>query len=277
LEKINFLRQKIISKIKLPRRKGGRKKLKNMYTQHLNNLIISADDFGVSEKANLAILELAKEKKIDRASVMIGGKISKIEVEKLLESGLKIDIHLHLFEKDFFENRKKEPNDRTSKRIAAFLADFLTGWYNPARVRIIWKNQIEIFKEIFGKYPDGINSHEYIHFFPPLFKTALKIKNELGISYIRLGKLKYFQKFGKIAFILDKLRMMNFRRNLIFLTPLGIAKSYPFELNTSDFLISFDWIKNPDKFFENILKDTQTELIFHPERDDEYEFLRKNF
>jgi predicted glycoside hydrolase/deacetylase ChbG (UPF0249 family) len=248
-----------------------------MYSEYLNNLIISVDDFGISEKANRAILELAKEKKIDRASVMIGGKITKEEAGGLLESGVKIDIHLHFLKKNFFTDREKEPEGGIVKRITVFLADFLIGVYSSAKIKIIWKNQIEEFKKIFGKYPDGINSHEHIHFFPPLFKTALKIKNELGISYIRLGKLDYFQKFGKISYVLNKLRRINFRRNLIFFTPLGIARSHPFELNTSDFLVSFDWIKNEEKFFENILEDTQIELVFHPERDREYKFLKENF
>ena len=248
-----------------------------MYAQHLNNLIISADDFGISEQANRAILKLAREKKIDRVAVMIGGKISKNEVKDLLESGVKIDIHLHLLGHDFFAKREKESRDGTIKRIAIFLIDFLTGRYGQAKVKIIWKKQIEIFKEIFGCYPDGINSHEHIHFFPPFFKTVLKIKEEYKTEYLRLGKLKYFQKFGSISFILNKLRLINFRRNLIFFTPLGIARSYPFELNTSDFLVSFDWIKDEEKFFENLVEKTQTELIFHPERDREYEFLMKNF
>ncbi|MFZ2975636.1 MAG: ChbG/HpnK family deacetylase [Candidatus Moraniibacteriota bacterium] len=248
-----------------------------MYTQHSNNLIISADDFGISEKANRAILELAREKKIDRVAVMMGGKISKDEAKDLLESGVKIDIHLHLLEKDFFDKKEKKSKDGTNKRIAIFLLDFLTGWYGSAKVKIIWKKQIEEFKNIFGRYPDGINSHEHIHFFPPLFKTALKIKEEFKISYIRLGKLKHRGKFGKTVFILDKLRLMNFRRNLIFFTPLGIARSYPFELNTSDFLVSFDWIKNEEEFFENLIEKTQTELVFHPERKNEYDFLMKNF
>ena len=148
-----------------------------MYSQHSNNLIISADDFGVSEKANQAILELAREKKIDRVSVITGGKISKKEVKELLESGVKIDIHLCLL---------NETQGGVVKRVAIFLLDFLTGWYSSGKVKIIWKKQIEEFKTIFGRYPDGINSHEHIHFFPPLFKTALKIKEEFKISYIRL-------------------------------------------------------------------------------------------
>ncbi|MDO9231127.1 MAG: ChbG/HpnK family deacetylase [bacterium] len=248
-----------------------------MYSQHSNNLIISADDFGISEKANQAILELAREKKIDRVAVMIGGKISNDEAKDLLESGVKIDIHLHLLGHDFFDKRKKELEDGIIKRVAIFLLDFLTGWYGSAKVKIIWKKQIEEFKNIFGRYPDGINSHEHIHFFPPLFKTALKIKEEFQISYIRLGKLRRKGKFGNTAFILDKLRLMNFRRNLLFLTPLGLARSYPFELNTSDFLVSFDWIKNEEEFFENLIEKTQTEIIFHPERKNEYDFLMKNF
>ena len=34
-------------------------------------------------------------------------------------------------------------------------------------VFIIREEFAEKFKEIFGKNPDGINSHEHVHFFPP--------------------------------------------------------------------------------------------------------------
>lgn len=249
-----------------------------MYLDCLNNLIISVDCFGVSEKTNQRILELVREKKIDRVSVMMGKKIPTSQVKELLRSGVKIDIQFHLLEKDFYRNSGEEKNKKSyRKRIAIFLIDFLTGRYGSAKVKIIWRKQMGEFRSIFGRYPDGINSYENIHFFPPLFKVALKMKREFDVSYIRLGKVRCLEKLNRSTFLLNRMRVASFRRNLLFLKPLGIAKNYPFEFNTSDFLVYFSWIKSIQDFFENILDRTQTEIVFHPEQKKEYDFLMKEF
>ena len=250
-----------------------------MYTQHTNNLIISADDFGVSEIANRNILALAHEKKIDRTAVMMGGKISPVEAQELLATGIKLDIHLHLLDKDFFVTREKEAGQGVVRRGTLFLMDVTSGRFSPAKVKFIWKKQIEDFHALFGKYPDGINSHEHMHFFPPFFRVALSLKEKFGIAFLRLGKWEYKtgQKSSLAAVILDNLRKINARVNHIFVTPPHIAKDVPYVLNTSDFLVSFDWIKDYDKFFEQLPDPGQTELVFHPERPEEFEFLKDNF
>ncbi len=250
-----------------------------MYTQHSNNLIISADDFGVSEIANRNILALAREKKIDRTGVMMGGYISQQEAKELLATGIKIDIHLHLLEKDFFEKRKQEAGRGVFSRGLLFLIDVTSGRFSPAKVKLIWKKQIEDFHALFGRYPDGLNSHEHMHFFPLFFQPALALREKFGISFMRLGKWEYKAglKFSLAAFILNTLRKINARRNRIFVTPPHIAKDVPYVLNTSDFLTSFDWITDADKFFENLPDPGQTELVFHPERAEEFEFLKNNF
>jgi len=249
-----------------------------MYSEHLNNLIISADDFGVSPEANRNILALAREKKIDRTGVMMGGKFSEDEIKELLESGIKIDIHLHLLEKDFFEKREEEASRGVFRRGFLFLIDVTSGRYTPGKVKQIWKKQIEDFRATFGRYPDGLNSHEHMHYFPPFFRVVLALRKELGISFVRLGKWKYKkgQKFTLIAFILDTLRVINGRLNRVFVTLPHIAKDVPYVLNTSDFLVSFDWINDKEKFFENLPDPGQTELVFHPERKEEFEFLKEN-
>lgn len=250
-----------------------------MYSEYLNNLIISADDFGVSETANRNILVLAREKKIDRTGVMMGGKISKEEAQALLATGVKIDIHLHLLEADFFDKREEEASRGVWRRGLLFLIDVTSGRYTSGKVKLIWKKQIEDFHALFGRYPDGLNSHEHMHYFPPFFRAALSLKEKYGISFVRLGKWKYKvgQKFILVSFILDNLRLINGRLNKIFVTPPHIAKDVPQVLNTSDFLVSFDWIIDTDKFFENLPEPGQTELVFHPERPEEFEFLKENF
>ena len=250
-----------------------------MYTQHSNNLIISADDFGVSEIANRNILALAREKKIDRTGVMIGGHISPQEAQELLATGIKIDIHLHLLEKDFFAKREKEAGQGVVRRGILFLIDVTSGRFSSAKVKLIWKKQIEDFHALFGKYPDGLNSHEHMHFFPPFFRVAMTLKEKFGISFMRLGKWEYKTglKLTLVAFLLNTLRRIDARLNHIFVTPPHIAKDVPYVLNTSDFLVSFDWIKDTDKFFENLPDPGQTELVFHPERPEEFAFLKNNF
>jgi predicted glycoside hydrolase/deacetylase ChbG (UPF0249 family) len=233
-----------------------------MYSEYLNNLIVSADDFGVSEKANARILELAKVKKLDRVAVMMGGKISAEEAKELLETGAKLDIHLHFYSKDYFEKRKGESENGAFSRFFIFLIDFTVGRYSSAKVKMIWQNQIEEFHALFGKYPDGLNSHEHTHFFPTFFRAALKLKNKFAISYLRLGRKKIPMRFIPVAFVLNTLRRFDIKKG---------------DINTSDYLVSFDWIKDQPKFFENLPKAGQTELIFHPEREEEFQFLKENF
>ena len=235
-----------------------------MQKQKKKNLIVTADDFGVSEKANEAILKVAQKQKIDRTAVMIGGKISAEEVQKLLATGIKLDIHLHLLAKDFFQERKGEPRGGSIKRGVLFLKDFLTGKYSSQKVKLIWKKQIEDFFQLFGQYPDGINSHEHMHFFPPFFKISLILKNKYNIDYIRLGRKKENSKFKPVAFILNMLRKINLK---------FIQTS---SLNTSDYLISFDWLDKPNFFLNKLAKNKKTELVFHPERNNEYKFLMDN-
>ena len=57
-------------------------------------VLVSVDDFGISKEANKNILTLIASNKIDRVSVMMNGILTTEEVQILLESGVKLDIHL---------------------------------------------------------------------------------------------------------------------------------------------------------------------------------------
>lgn len=248
-----------------------------MFSQYAHNLILAADDFGVSKLANRRILELARAKKLDRVAVMAGGIYSPEEIKTLLASGVKLDIHLYVLPPGYFQNRSGEKRENILKRLGVFLVDLTGGRYGAGKVRLVWQQQIEDFYKTFGKYPDGINSHEHLHFFPGLFRAALRLKDKFSVPYLRLGKVKLRLPWNNVAFVLDSLRRADIRLNKLIFPPPGDSKIYPGELNTSDYLVSFDWLKNPDKFFENLPAPSQTELVFHPERENEYEFLMKNF
>lgn len=220
------------------------------------NLIISADDFGISAEANKNILDLAKSGKIDRVSVLVFGVFNNEEIEELKNSEGKIDLHLNLNEEIGNKRQKKGVFGRTF----VFLAKVIFGVNSTEKVEKKWKKEIEKFFEIFGQKPDGINSHEYVHFFPAYFKIVLKLAKEFNVDFLRFGK-NNLKKGGIISFILNYLR----KRNKM--------KFISSNLVTSDFLASLDWFEQPKNFIEKF-KDGELELILHPERKEEYNFIK---
>jgi predicted glycoside hydrolase/deacetylase ChbG (UPF0249 family) len=229
------------------------------------NLIVSADDFGISKLADVNILRLVEEGKVDRVAVMMSPNLNESEANRLKNSGVKIDIHLHLIKDDsdyWLGNRRLK--EGAAKRMVAFVFNFLTGRAGGEKIALKWAIQIENFREIFGRSPDGIGSHEYIHFFPPYFRAVLKLAKKYEIPYVRLGCGNYICENG-VAKILNWLR----KNNIVNFEKSG--------LETSRYMVSLDWVEDISKIFDIIPKEGMTELVCHPEREEEFEFMKKNF
>ena len=229
------------------------------------NLIISADDFGISRLADVNILRLAESGKVDRVAVMMSPNLSDREAERLKNSNVKIDIHLHLIRDDsdyWLGNRRLK--EGAVKRMVAFVFNYLTGRAGEEKIALKWAIQIENFFEVFGRYPDGIGSHEYIHFFPPYFRAVLKLAKKYEVPYVRLGSSRYSCE-NKVARILNWLR----RKNIAVFEKSGLA--------TSQYMISLDWSENISKIFEIVPKEGTVELVCNPEREEEFDFMTKNF
>jgi len=220
-------------------------------------LILAADDFGGNYLANQNILKLINSKKIDRVAVIINGSLREAEIESLKISGVKIDLHLSTTKK-IIETKAVAP------RLAIFLSRFLMTKANSETIERTWQEQIAKFKILFGRYPDGLNSHQHIHFFPPYFKIALRLCEKFHIPYLRFGTKGVLKLKNNVSKILIFLWLKD--RNLF-------NKS---SISSSDFLASWDWVKNKEVFLQN-LPAGRCELIFHPERNEEAEFLQKYF
>lgn len=215
-----------------------------------NKLIIAADDFGKNEFCNTKILELVKGEKIDRVAIMTNGNFGPKDIERLKNSAVKLDIHLN-----FGDWKINDRRNNFLKSVIFFLKYISrTGHGKKAEEKL--ERQILKFKEIFGRFPDGVNSHEYVHFFPPYFRIALKLSEKYNINYIRFGKRGFLGRNNFVRFILQLLRKMN--REAFFCSG----------CNSSDFLASLDWIGDLDEFIEK-LPEGVTELVCHPEREKE--------
>lgn len=234
------------------------------------NIILTADDFGKSAHANRNILRLANLGKLERVSVMADGDFEAGKIEELSrfarsgkarkDTGVALDIHLEL---DWQKKRRGKLRDSAARQGIVFLVNHLQA---SRRKRILpdWEGQIEKFRELFGRVPDGINSHEYVHLFPAYFKTALDLAGKFSIPFVRFGKSGLLGKRNAKSMILNNLRKMDKK------------KFVESRIDSSDHFASLDWIRDIEKFFKN-LPDGKTEIACHPEREEELKLIEKYF
>lgn len=228
----------------------------------MEKTIISLDDFGSSFVANTKILKITYAGKADRVSIMANGKFTKKEVESLLISGVKLDIHLDV---NVSVEKGRKLKKRVLGRVLLFFKNYISGKASPEKIRLLWEKQIRDFRNEFGRNPDGLNSHEHIHFFPPYFKIAVEVAKKYDMRYIRLGR-KDYNCLKPISFILNILRKFDRK---YFLNS---------GLFSSNFVVSSDWVNNFDfeKCKKNPFELKGAEIIFHPEREEEFLFLKNS-
>lgn len=224
-------------------------------------IIATADDFGISEIANKNILELAELRKINRVAIMTNGIFSQEEINRLLHLGIKLDIHLNITDKFSGPRKLKEG---ITKRSALFLMRYVGGQMSASKVRKEWEKQIIKFKEIVGKYPDGVNSHQHVHYYPSYFKAVSDLSKKYSIPFIRCGEKGFLGKMNGVKQIMAVFRGLDTKY---------LAKN---DIKSSDYLVSFDWIKDFNKFFGNLPNGT-IEITFHPEREEEFNFIKNYF
>ena len=223
-------------------------------------MIFTADDFGISPQADERILRLAEAGVIDRVAVMTQGTATKESLDRLVKSGVKLDLHAELRE-DIDPNRTLKAG--VFGRVVFFIRNFLFGKNRVSLVEKRWESQIRDFYALFGRYPDGFNSHEHTHFFPPYFGISVRLARRYSIPFLRFGR-EYSSQLTLVSCILNVLRCVSKRTFL---------RS---GLDSSDRMISFDWIGTLDRF-KDYPEGKTVEILFHPERDEEMEFLETNF
>jgi len=225
------------------------------------NLIITADDFGISPLANAKILALAEAGKLDRTAVMTNGSFGPNDIERIKKTGIKLDIHL--------DTHAEIPADRKLRdgiimRGIKFLFAYLSDHLHTHSKEQHWEKQLQDFQTILGRYPDGINSHQHIHFFPAYFKIIIGLAQKNNIFFIRFGRKGFILSNNKVHHILYWLRKKD-------------AKVFrASKLDSTDHMISLDWITNLQKFIRHLPAGT-TEIVCHPEREEEFELMQKYF
>ncbi|MDO8565620.1 MAG: ChbG/HpnK family deacetylase [Candidatus Moranbacteria bacterium] len=225
------------------------------------SFVVAADDYGIRQTAE-PILRLVHEGKVDRVAVLIH-YVSAEQAAALLATGVKIDLHLELIR---LLKSGEKVRDNILARGIRFVFRYFSGQVTQRKVEREWREQVERFRELFGRLPDGLNSHEHVHSFPVFFRTFLKLAEEYNIAHIRFGKRGTLIPLHG-AFI---------GRVLSFFWKQTYALYAKTHLVTSDYLVSLDWL--PDfKVFSEHLPEGSIELVVHLEREEEYRTVLEYF
>lgn len=131
--------------------------IKNNSLNEKRQLIVCADDFGMSRGINQAILELLRLKRITAVSCLVSSVAWRQGCRILKEYRDNIDIGLHLSYGQSFSQMLS----------AAYL-----GRADKKSISGEFEKQLNIFYKDLGFYPDFIDGHEHIHQLP-VFRSAV--------------------------------------------------------------------------------------------------------
>lgn len=223
-------------------------------------LTISADDYGIRETSK-PILELAEKHILDRVAVF-AERVTDEDMQSLFETGVAIDIHLELIH---LLKTGQEDEGSALYRGMNFFFRRIFGIVSPKKVEAEWRRQIALFQKRFGRLPDGLNSHEHVHYFPEFFSVTVALAEEFGIPQVRLGQKGIIK--GKKGRLTAGILSFCSRFDTKYFRTKNIA--------SSQWVTSFDWFEDADAFLQVMGNPgySEVEVVCHPERPGEKEVL----
>jgi chitin disaccharide deacetylase len=157
-------------------------------------MILCADDYGLRDDIDFAILELAARRKLSAVSCMVVlERCSQSCLVRLLKLQNQIDIGLHLTLTD--ERLPLSPTSRASTptfqpfpSYSEILRAALRGKIEPQQIARQAAAQYELFEEKCGRGPDFIDGHLHVHQLPGIREGLLMFLSSLSLDcrpYVR--------------------------------------------------------------------------------------------
>lgn len=163
----------------------------NCYTQPVSQLIVNADDFGLTSGVNRAILELHQAGVLTSTTLMAraGASAEAIEIARFTPS-LGVGCHVVLIDGDSVLPAHEIPSlidsatGRFYSTFSAFLPRFLTGRIRGAEIEAEAAAQIRLLQSR-GVRLTHIDTHKHTHIFPHLLRPVLRAARACGIRAVR--------------------------------------------------------------------------------------------
>jgi len=162
-------------------------------------VIITADDFGISDRFDSAIIDLMKKWSLSSVSVMVK-TLSKQKIKELIQFRNTISIGLHF---EYIINSESDNNyGRIHKEIEKQNSKFIEiFWFSPAYINKHNREQSEIEIKVLCDFainkdiPVRLHTRwEFFETYNKLYKWKLKITDEI---YNLRSKIYWIEKFWK--------------------------------------------------------------------------------
>ncbi|HKT13311.1 MAG TPA: ChbG/HpnK family deacetylase [Terriglobia bacterium] len=156
----------------------------------MKKLIVNADDFGLAEGVNRAIIEGHKKGIITSTTLMANGRAFNSAVAAALTAPeLGIGVHLNLTQGPPVSRASSVPSIVTSEGIfyrspARVARQFLTHKVKPSDIESEFRSQIEKVASA-GIKITHLDGHKHIHLLPPIFTIVVKLARDYGIKCVR--------------------------------------------------------------------------------------------
>jgi predicted glycoside hydrolase/deacetylase ChbG (UPF0249 family) len=153
----------------------------------VKSLIVTADDFGLSQSLDAGIVEAHQRGMVSAASIMAcGDAFESAAVLARQNPGLEIGIHLTLDDERPLISGLRTLVDRAGRFTSrnALVARLSIGRIDLAEVEACWRAEIRRVVDA-GLRPGFVNSHGHIHGFPSLLPIARRLAQEFAIPAVR--------------------------------------------------------------------------------------------
>lgn len=137
-------------------------------------LVLCADDFGLSESVDRAILDLVARGRLSAVSCMVGGPSLTATARDLGRSdGVHVGLHLTLTTLPPLGPLPELARDGRAPALGGLIARSLCGMLDYAEIKAEVGRQIARFGEIFGRAPDFVDGHQHVHVLPTVRRALL--------------------------------------------------------------------------------------------------------
>ena len=133
-------------------------------------MIVCADDYGLRDDINRAVLELVRSGRLSAVSCLVAfERCTPAVLAELCTHGSHIDIGLHLCLTDEGLPLSTSPAGEARRALSSFgnlLRNALLGRLQAGQVEAQVAAQYELFRQKCGRKPDFIDGHLHVHQFP---------------------------------------------------------------------------------------------------------------
>jgi chitin disaccharide deacetylase len=156
----------------------------------MKELILNADDFGLTRGVNEGIIRGHREGILTSATLMATGPAFEDAVERALANPvLGVGCHLVLVGGTAVSPPEEIPSlvdatGRMPESFGAFVAKISTGKINPAEVERELRAQIEKIRHA-GIEPTHLDTHKHTHAHPIVMESLGRVAQALGITKVR--------------------------------------------------------------------------------------------